>query len=443
MPGSWLLQRAHLHLLESCPTCRAAWDGRPRFAPPVGSHPQATDASGRPPRNRPHHRDFSLDLYARETERLRRMRAIARSARRDLARLRRMPQARWADRVANARTCFRSRAFVLLLVEEARSLVRTNPERAAGFAALVPIALDGVEDRRDLPWVHTLKARAAAHHANALRVSGDLPAADRLFADLHRCLAAQPLENPAATAEIASLEASLRIGERRFSEAHDLLARAARAYRDVGDAVGLARTQIQRANLAWTEGEPLQTLHWMELATSCLRGVDPSDRDLLLSTVTGRVLALCELERFAAAAELLSRHRGDFEAASDHHSTAFALALEGRIALGTSDTNTALRCFSRSRDAFLDLGRWHDAAMACLDIAATLLAAGRMTELRRLAADLVPQFRSRGVEREMLASLRLLAEAARAETVTTALLAKLRRGLETGSSVTEAAFVER
>ena len=43
----------------------------------------------------------------------------------------------------------------------------------------------------------------------------------------------------------------------------------------------------------------------------------------------------------------------------------------------------------------------------------------------------------------MLASLRLLAEAARAETVTTALLAKLRRGLETGFSVTEATFVER
>jgi hypothetical protein len=46
-----------------------------------------------------------------------------------------------------------------------------------------------------------------------------------------------------------------------------------------------------------------------------------------------------------------------------------------------------------------------------------------------LAAELVPLFRSRGVEREALASLRLLAEAVRTDTLTAALLAQLRRRL--------------
>ena len=88
--------------------------------------------------------------------------------------------------------------------------------------------------------------------------------------------------------------------------------------------------------------------------------------------------------------------------------------------------------FTAARDQFLALDRDYDAVLTSLYLADTLLVANKTTELRRLAAELVPLFKARGVERETLASLRLLAQAVQAETVTAALLSELRQSLASG-----------
>jgi len=436
-----LVEQAHARLVEVCPACRERWDGEPLFAAPA----EAPEAMSPPPSHGalPASRTFFLATYDRELDRLQRMRAIARCARQDLSRLLRLPEEEWSSIVTKATTRFCSLAFVHLLIEKARTLVRAAPERSAALAALVPLALDRVPGRDAMAWARELRLRGAAHHANAFRVTGDLPAAQRIFAELRRTMAGWPPCRSALIAEIASLEATLRTAQRRFVEADHLLAEAAEAYRQASDSLGLARTAIQQANLSWTRGDAEQTLLYMEAAAATLSERSESDVDLLLCTVTGRVLALCELGRFTQARKLLARHRRDYQAPGAGHALATALGLEGRIALGLGDYQAAERSYTAGRDAVLALGRFHDAALASLDLAGVLLAAGKTAELRQLAIDLVPLFASHGVEREMLASLRLLAEAARAETVTTGLLAKLRRGLETGSSVTEAAFVER
>ena len=361
------------------------------------------------------------------------MRAIARRARRDLARLQTIPLADWPETVRKSRTCFRSRAFVLLLLEEARANVRSKPHRAAALAALVPIALDQGPGRDDAAWAYELRALGSAHHANSLRVAGDLPAADQIFSELRRRLTVRPLNSVAAQAEVTSLEASLRIDHGLFAEAAKLLDSAGLAYREAGDLVGLARTRIKLADLMWSKGRAADVLQLVSEATQHLAAApQPVDLYLKLCATTWRVLALCELERFNEARELLHHNRDEYQASEDPHVAAAVLGLEGRIALGLGNHDAAEISFITSRDTNLALGRHHDAALASLDLAATFLAAGKITKLRELAASLLPLFQSRGAERETLASLRLLAEAVQAESLTTALLAELRRKLDTG-----------
>jgi len=87
---------------------------------------------------------------------------IARRAREDVARLRGLPAARWPATVARSKTRFRSRAFVLLLLDESKRAVRTAPHEAAAFAALVPLALDQGTGREAMAWARELRALAAA-----------------------------------------------------------------------------------------------------------------------------------------------------------------------------------------------------------------------------------------------------------------------------------------
>jgi tetratricopeptide (TPR) repeat protein len=422
LPGELLLQQAHSHLLEVCATCRNEWDGKPAFDRPAASD-GAWHLDGLAERRPPAERDFDLAHYEAEQRRQKTMRALARDARHDLARLRRQPMERWSEIVAGATKRFRSRAFLLLLLDEARAVVRNRPREAAALARLVPVALAASARRAAEPWAWDLRARAAAHHANALRVAGDLPGAERRFGELRRELRRRPLHTAAAEAEVRSLEASLCIDQRRFPEADRLLAAAARFAS--GDTAG--RVAVQHAHLLMTVGDTDRALERFERAAAAL---DPAAAPVLhLSAVTGRVNCLSELGRFEEAERLLAEARAALPAgdgAGDAHLAALLCAYQARVDLGLGRLERAEAGFAAARDQLLALERDYDAVLASLDLAGTLLAVGKTTELRELAAELVPLFQARGVERETLAALRLLAEAAKTETLTAAAVAEIR-----------------
>ena len=134
------------------------------------------------------------------------------------------------------------------------------PSEALEWIELVPIALDWARTADGPLWAKALLARATAHRANALRVLGDHPAAERLFVELRRTLAREPIDDTGALAEIASLEASLRIEQNLHAEAEELLDRAALAYRYAGDARGLARARLKQVMLLRTQGRAEEIL---------------------------------------------------------------------------------------------------------------------------------------------------------------------------------------
>ena len=332
-------------------------------------------------------------------------------------------------RVERARTRFRSRAFAELVLAESTLRVRTAAWEAARLAELIPTILCRSEARGRLPWVRLLVARATAHRANALRVAGDLPAAEAAFADLRLQAMNQPVPDVLADAEIDSLEASLRFDQRRLPAAEALLQRAERIYRDRHRPVDLGRTLMIKANLRRLQDRPREI---EPLLTEAAQLFDSKEPYLYLGTVQGRVNALLELDRPADAAQLLAAEGDAYERHGDDSMKALRSFAAARIALQLQQHRQAEQGFLQVRDQFLALDRDYDAILASLYLADTLLAAGKLSALRHLATDLVSLFQSRGVERETLASLRLLAEAAKAETLSAALLAELRRQLDHG-----------
>lgn len=350
-----------------------------------------------------------------------------RLVRRALAELLKRPRDRWAARVERANRRFSSRLMAELMLDECRERVRNHPRDAEALAGLVPAVLQRIPGSEGEPWRTALAALATALRANALRVAGDLPEADRLLAVLSHDLAREPVRDLAVLGELASLEASLRIGQRRLAEAERLLDRAALLYGYAGDVTGEARTLIQHANLLQTAGRPESIVDLLGRAAGALH--PRTHPYLFLCTVAGRVNALCDLERADEAAVLLEAHVDLFESSEDIYSGAMLRALEGRVASGQGRHEDAVRFLSDCIEAFLEFGRGYDAALVALHLAEVYVATGNMAALEELAVSLLRAFRSRQIEREMLATLRLLSQAAKSRSVTLALLSDLRQRL--------------
>jgi len=444
-----LAHLVHRHVLERCPVCRDEWRAlsaeRPRFralldgvaeVPLPGSTPSGDppppSRPGRQPAVLPQHLPGNDRDVGRIAAELERHKAARSRARRELWLLLRRPPERWAETVDRANTRYRSRAFAELLVETCREIVRTRPHEAERLAALVPAVLAKKFPPSAVAWSAVLSARAAAHRANALRVAGDLAAAARRFAVLRSDLAEHPLQDPAALAEIASLEASLAIGQRRFGEAEMLLDRAVLLYRHAGDRVGEARTLVKQGLALQSSGRPAEAVERLAIAAAQL---NPVQHDvLLLSAANCRAACLCDLGRFEEARAFLQENLDLYEASDDLHFTLFLRGLQGRIALGLGNFDEAEEAFAASRDGLLAVDRTYDAALAALDLAHVFYEAGRSDDLRSLARNLLRTFRARGVSREALGALTLLARAAVADGITRELLAHLRRRLEAAAA---------
>jgi tetratricopeptide (TPR) repeat protein len=427
--AAWLARRIHAHLLDCCPETRAAWEQLGPLLRQAVESQLARLATPAPPE--PSDDDLVVDDVEDEEQGafVDDLRDLRRSTYRQLWELRKLTPERRVEKILGATSRFRGPALAELLIEESRVTVRSKPAEAQSWAELVPLVLDWATDDSE-PAVLALLLRAQAHRANALRILGDLAAADLAFRRLRTALAALPAHHPALAAEIASIEATLRLAQHELSAATELLAEAAAGFEAAGDPIGLARVRIQQGNLAWTRGAAPEALARFDAAAGALAAASETpDLHLVLCTVTGRVLALCALGRYDEAEAVLDHHQDDFEASEDPHSAAALHGLFGNVALGLQDFDRAESAYTACRDAHLLLGRYHDAALACLDVAEVLLAAGRTDDLLALAAELVPLFRNRQLPVETLRALDHLARAIGARRLSAALLAELRRRL--------------
>jgi len=401
-----LARRTLDHVIGLCPECRRQWEQLRRLQPVYLtaldeieiSHPVEGESAN-------DDLDTSPEALAEREKVTAELRRLQRRAKEELWALLRLAPKQRVSKIRGARRRYRSRQLAQMLIAECRSQIHNSPADAQSIVELVPAVLRWTLAPSGPEWARALLARAAAHRANALRVGGDLPAAERAFIDLRAELAARPVGAPTALAEISALEASLRIGQRRFEEAEQLLVVAGLGFSLAGDRRGFARARINLGNVLFSAERPEEALAVQEQASKIL--VDEWQLETLAS-ITGRVNALGSLGRFTEARHLLELHLDTFERSKDTFSAIVYRYLQGRVALGIGDVQLATERFSTAREMFIALGRHYDAALVSLDLAEAYRAAGKEQGLRRLLLDLVTDFRHRGVESETQRALKLL-----------------------------------
>jgi hypothetical protein len=350
-------------------------------------------------------------------------------ARRDLKRLLKLQPTQRPEELANARTRYRSPVLLDLLIEEARRLLRVSPQRALDLLLTAEaVAARIATEVYGATFCARLAVRAAAHHANALRVQGDLRGAHATWAEIKKKVAGEPVGDTDAEAELASLEASLRLDQRRFDDAEELLATAIANYAETEDREGLAKALIKLGIGSLRRGEAAAAIPILREAAAMV----PPDAAPRLYLYARHNLALCHCQTgdFGAAAALVEANRSLYRSFGDLEVKLRWSWLEGRVARGLGERAAAEQLLAETRNGYLGRGQGFPGALVTLDLAELYLAEGRTAEVKRLAAASATVFEAQDVYAEAARALRLFCEAAAAERLTVELIARLRTYFE-------------
>ena len=416
------------HLLTSCPECTAVAGGMPFLAP-------GADLS-----RRIRAVDYSAAFGRAERELENRQRSLAAERAEAPERLREMavqPFYRQWVMVTDG-PLFRTWAFCELLLEACREWGFQDPARALQTARLGVEAADRLDrERYGEALVNDLRARAWATLANAERILTDYRAAEKSFAKAERLLndgTGDPLEK----AFFLLLKASLFGHQQRFPEAWRLLDQVVRIAHRSGDLHLCGKALITRGFFAGMAQEP-------ELALQLLRDgielVDPrSEPRLVVAACHNLILGLTESGRPQEARKLLESSRPLYRHLGDRMNLIRLTWLEGKIALACDELDRAEALFFETRSDLAKLGLGYDTALLGLDLARVYARQGRGAEMRRLAEEMLPIFRSREIRREAVSALIVFQRAAAMEWVTLGIVQELSDSLQEGRPTPDLRF---
>ena len=313
------------------------------------------------------------------------------------------------------------------LLERGQEQNFEDPAAGEGLALLaleITDRLEGFSDER----LEDLRSRAWASVANARRVRSDLRGAEEAFA-IAFSLLARGTGEPMERAVLLDLKASLLRAQRRFAGALQLLARAIRIFRQLGEKHRAGRSLINMSIVYRYAGEAERAI---PLLYEALDLIDSSrEPRLLLAAWNNLIDDLADSRQFMEAQKLLARARPLYRQFPEPWVQNRRRWVEGRIARGLGQEQEAEALFLRARDGFLAEDAAYDTALVSLDLAALFAKQGRVKEVRRTAEEMMPIFSSRQIHREALAALMFWKQAVDAE----------RAGTELVSGV--AAFLKR
>jgi transcriptional regulator with XRE-family HTH domain len=240
------------------------------------------------------------------------------------------------------------------------------------------------------PWRNQLKGRALLFVANARRVGGDLSSADRFFAtglQLWQMGGDNP-RNPLAQWQVLDLEATLRIGQRRWAESLNLLDRTLTlAPREmVGHVLLSVSSTLQRSG---DVAGSVATLHEAEPLIS--KGADSR---LRFAWGFQMVLNLWNLGSCGEAETYLAPLR-DFASELGNDLDALRVHwLAARVAAGLGRHVEAYRLLCQARQGFAERNIPYDVALAAAELAA--LQSSKSSSTDRLQTDAIEKPRAPG-----------------------------------------------
>jgi len=310
------------------------------------------------------------------------------------------------------------------LIDGALDLVHADMPPAAELAELaIAVSQELDAGRYGAGLVNDLKARAWAGLGEVLRNQADLRAADGALA-VAETLLGIGTGDVFEEARLLELKALVRRDQHRLDEAHGLLDDVIAVYRQYRDFHLVGRAFVQKGSAHGAAGELEPAVRWLRKGLGLL---DPTrERRLELSARHNLMLYLHESGRDQEAWFLLKASRPEF---LEHGGELLNLRLrwlEGKIQQALGQLREAEQALAEARAGLLGQEAGFSAALVCLDLASLYAAQSRPEEMRRLAEEMLPIFRSRDIHREAIAALIVFQQAVRMEKLSSGLLDEIR-----------------
>ncbi|HEY4563242.1 MAG TPA: hypothetical protein VIJ36_09695, partial [Thermoanaerobaculia bacterium] len=215
-------------------------------------------------------------------------------------------------------------------------------------------------------------------------------------------------------------KASLRGNQQRFREAFQLLDRVTSLGRRCEDDHLCGKALITRGFLLGLANDPEAAIRHL---TEGLAKVDPeSDPRLVVVARHNLMLFLAEGGRYREAMRILESARPLYYQVGDQMSLLRLRWVEGKIASALGHYNEAEELLRGVQKELVEHELGYDAALLSLDLATIYASQGRSAEMRRLAEEMIPIFKSRDIHREAIAALFVFQKAAEMERVTLGLI---------------------
>ncbi len=321
------------------------------------------------------------------------------------------------------------------LVRRSESYRFSDPKRMMLHARAAVTVADGLPAATATAAVLAdARSEAWACLANAQRLSGDSRAAEDSWSQAEAHLQSGTGDALLA-AKLARLKGVLRLRQRRFDDAVELLERAATAYEKAGESDQAGRTWITLGVAHHERGDLASA------ALGAFRGGKLIDREkspeLVIAALNNLVFYLHQggyredAEYFLALIRDLVAQQGlELETLRLRWLAAKMSAAAGRQVQARYE-------FDAVRRGFIDKGLPYDAALVSLELALLYAESGSNVEVERLATEMYPIFLSSDLPREASAALLLFVQAVNDRAASPARIRELLSTLESQRLVRE------
>jgi tetratricopeptide (TPR) repeat protein len=323
---------------------------------------------------------------------------------------------------------FRGTALFDLLRRKSREEGRKDRQMGIRVAKLALASVEGCGDASG-ERVHDLRAVGFAELANARRLARDLMGSEEEFTECWaEWNAPRKQPDPLALAEICFLHGTLRMYQRRYAEAVDLLNKSLSLFEDEDDRRGQVQVLIQLAALNTHIGEPKRSIADLDRATFLID--EKAEPYLVFSVSTNKANVMARSGDYGSSMKELTKSRQLWKSVDWPLGTAEMDWVEAFVCHETGNLARAEELYISARTSFSDAHESLSGTLLALDLGVLYWDQARISEAIQTAAEVIPALQSLRLHPETLEAISILARAIRNQEVSQSLLKEVRARIQ-------------
>ncbi len=337
----------------------------------------------------------------------------------------------WNDQrtLVKSQFCFSTPVLFELLLSKSREEGRENRERGVQIARLALDSLDAVAG----PLMEALpnyRAKGLTCLSTMYQFALDFIASERALdcAEREWQIPPEDSRDMAVRHLIVRDRAGLRLLQRRYEEAYELITKATEDLADACTDVVLIESLMLRGVIECYARTPVDTIASLRKAQDLMG--EHGDPHLKLYLFHNLATAYVENECHERAHEYIATAKNLAEQCNHQLSRYLLLGIEGKNAAATGDLASAEACFIAARRGLCEIQDPDDAAYVSLELAILYSKQGRHSEVPDLVVEAVKLLEPMGIHQEVSVALGMLHDAIKATTVPLVMLEQSKELIE-------------